>query len=217
VKRRIAIIVAVLLIAAAAAGAAYWYTRPTQQVQQLTLYGNVDLRQVDLAFNGSERIAAVLVQEGDVVHKGQVLAKMDTSRLQPQFDNARAQAAAQKAVVQRFHNGSRPEEIAQARANLASAQADAENSQLLYGREKALFDKGSATQQDLDNAKAAMDVANAKVEVNRKALDLEIGAPRTSPRRRRNCAPTRRNWRWRGNNWRTRPWSRRLTASSARA
>ena len=154
-KRGIAIAVMVLVAAGAAAALAYWLTRPAAAPRQLVLYGNIDLRQADLAFDGSERIAAVLVQEGDVVHKGQVLARMDTSRLQPQFDNAKAQAAAQKAVVQRMHNGSRPEEIAQARANLASAQADAENSQLLYGREKALFDKGSATQQDLDNSKAA--------------------------------------------------------------
>ena len=177
-KRRIAIAITLVIAGAAAAIAYSWFTRPAPEPTQLTLYGNVDLRQVDLAFNGSERIAAVLVQEGDVVHKGEVLAKMDTSRLQPQFDNAKAQVAAQKAAVQRLHNGSRPEEIAQARANLASAQADAENSHLLYGREKALLDKGSATQQDLDNAKAAMDVADAKVEVSRKALDLEIAGPR---------------------------------------
>jgi len=178
VTRRTAFIIAALLIAAAVAGTAYWYTRPTQQAQQLVLYGNVDLRQVDLAFNGSERIAAVLVQEGDVIHKGEVLARLDTSRLQPQFEAAKAQAAAQKAAVQRMHNGSRPEEIAQARANLASAKADAENAHVIYARAKSLFEKASGTRQDVDNAKAAMDVADAKVEVNQKALDLAIAGPR---------------------------------------
>lgn len=177
-KRRIALIFVTLLIAAAVAAAAYWYTRPPAQAQQLVLYGNVDLRQVDLAFNGNERIAAVLVQEGDVVHKGQVLARLDTSRLEPQFEAAKAQAAAQKAAVQRLHNGSRPEEIAQARANLASAKADAENAHVIYARAKGLFEKTSGTRQDVDNAKAAMDVADAKVEVNQKALDLAIAGPR---------------------------------------
>ena len=176
--RRITITVAILLIAAAAAGAVYWYARPAPQAQQLVLYGNVDLRQVDLAFNGSERIAAVLVQEGDIVHKGEVLARLDTSRLEPQFEAAKAQVAAQKAAVKRLHNGSRPEEIAQARANLASAKADAENAHVIYAREKNLLEKASATQQDVDNAKAAMDVADAKVEVNQKALDLAIAGPR---------------------------------------
>jgi HlyD family secretion protein len=41
---------------------------------RLVLYGNVDLRQVELAFNNSERIAKVMVQEGDKVALGLVLA-----------------------------------------------------------------------------------------------------------------------------------------------
>jgi HlyD family secretion protein len=94
---------AFVVFLAAAAALAYWLTRPPSQAQALVLYGNVDLRQVDLAFNGSERIAAVLVHEGDHVNKGEALARLDTSRLQPQFEAAEAQAAAQKAVVQRLH------------------------------------------------------------------------------------------------------------------
>jgi len=40
------------------------------------LYGNVDIRQVQLAFNNSERISVVLVQKGDHVQRGQVLARL---------------------------------------------------------------------------------------------------------------------------------------------
>jgi HlyD family secretion protein len=178
VNRRTVLVIAALLAVAAGAALAYWLTRPPSRPTQLVLYGNVDLRQADLAFNGSERIAAVLVQEGEVVHKGQVLARLDTSRLEPQVAQAKAQVAAQRAVVERMHNGSRPEEIAQARANLVSAQADAENARRLYERQKTLFEKGSATQQELDNSKAALAVADAKVEVNQKALDLAIAGPR---------------------------------------
>ena len=61
------------------------------------LYGNIDLREVDLAFNDSQRVASVLVHEGDSVRKGQVLARLDTSRLEPQLAQAQAQAAAQSA------------------------------------------------------------------------------------------------------------------------
>ena len=81
---------------------------------QLTLFGNIDLRQVQLSFNNSERIAAVLVQEGDRVRQGQLLARLDTARLEPQLAQAEAQAAAQLQVVKRLRSGSRPEEIAQA-------------------------------------------------------------------------------------------------------
>jgi len=58
--------------------------QPKAAPQELVLYGNVDLREVDLAFNNNERITAVLVQEGDRVHRGQILARVDTSRLEPE-------------------------------------------------------------------------------------------------------------------------------------
>ena len=59
--------------------------------------------------------------------RGQVLARLDTSRLKPQAGSAEATVEAQQAVVQKLHHGSRPEEIAQAQANVASAKADQVN------------------------------------------------------------------------------------------
>src|SRR5579863_9849595 len=108
--RRIVLIV--LLLTAAGAGGGYWWWKEHNRpaATELTLYGNVDLRQVQLAFNNSERIVAVLVQEGDRVKKGQLLAKLDTSRLKPQVDQAKAAFDAQSAVVDRLHHGSRKEE-----------------------------------------------------------------------------------------------------------
>ncbi len=67
-------------------------------MDQLNIHGNVDLRQVDLPFNDNERISAVLVEEGDRVKKGQVLARLDTSRLEPQLAQMEAQADAQRAA-----------------------------------------------------------------------------------------------------------------------
>src|SRR5580700_8032428 len=108
--RRRLMIVGVLLALAAAAGGAWWFTYRPSDPNELALFGNVDLRQVALAFNGNERIASVDVQEGDHVRKGEVLAKLDTSRLEPQVAQVAAQVAAQRAAVERLHNGSRPEE-----------------------------------------------------------------------------------------------------------
>jgi HlyD family secretion protein len=179
--RRTVLIALLLAVAGAAAGMTWWLTHREPATQELTLYGNVDLRQVELPFNNSERIAAVLVQEGDRVQRGQVLSRLDTSRLEPQVAQAEAQASAQRQVVERLHHGSRPEEIAQARANVQSAKADAANARRQYERLKTLFE-GSAgravSQEDRDNAKAALDVAEAKLAVNQKALDLAIAGPR---------------------------------------
>lgn len=175
------ILVAALAAIVIAGGLAYWLMRPPSAPKEIVVFGNVDLRQVDLPFNGTERIAAVLVQEGDRVHQGQILARLDTSRLEPQVAQAKAQLAAQQAVVDRLHNGSRPEEVAQARAALDSAKADAENARRQAARFRSLIAASggrAASQQDLDNANAALDVASAKVVSQQKALDLAVVGPR---------------------------------------
>jgi HlyD family secretion protein len=151
---------------------------PRRSFPGLVLYGSVDLRQVELAFNNSERIAAVLVEEGDRVSRGDIVARLDTGRLLPQVREAAARVAAQHEVVEKLYHGSRPEEIAQARANVESAKADAINARAQYERRKTLAQNSAISQQDLDNAKAALDVANAKLALNQKALDLAIAGPR---------------------------------------
>ena len=54
----------VVLAVCIAAAAWNWWPRESAESQQLVLYGNVDLRQVDLPFNDSERIVAVLRKKG---------------------------------------------------------------------------------------------------------------------------------------------------------
>lgn len=178
-KRKLVIVLLIVVVLAGAA--AWWLTQRDSAPGELLLYGNIDLRQVQLAFNNSERIAAVLAQEGDRVKQGQLLARLDTSRLAPQLAQAEAQAAAQRQVVTRLRNGSRPEEIAQARANVVSAKADLVNAQQQYERLKSAAEltAGRAVrQQDVDTANAALQVAEAKLAVNQKALDLAVLGPR---------------------------------------
>jgi HlyD family secretion protein len=168
----------VLLVAAGVGGVIWWLTHRQPPSPELALYGNIDLRQVQLAFNNNERLAEVLVQEGDCVRQGQLLAKLDTSRLVPQVKQAEAMVAAQRHAVERLHNGSRPEEIAQARANVESARADAARSRLQFKRAEALHAMQSSSQEEYDNARAAFEVAEAKVAVADKALQLALIGPR---------------------------------------
>lgn len=83
-------IFAVLGLAAALGAGGYWYYENHQQSGELKLYGNVDIRQVELAFLWPERIKEVLVEEGDVVKKNQVLATQDTDTLLLQIQQAKA-------------------------------------------------------------------------------------------------------------------------------
>jgi HlyD family secretion protein len=162
-------------------GLAWWITHQHKPRTEIVLYGNVDLREVELAFNGSERVEAVLASEGDRVLEGQVLARLDTGRLGPQADRADAQAAAQQQVVDRLHNGSRPEEVSQARDTVAAALADATVAHDKYARLLALSQSSSGralSRQDLDDAKSAADATAARLAVDRQALRLQVIGPR---------------------------------------
>jgi HlyD family secretion protein len=182
-QHKTSIVVGVLILVVFAAGIGFGlFVRGSGKDQnRLVLYGNVDMREVDLAFNNSERIAEVLVQEGAKVKRGQVLARLDTSRLKPLAAAAEAAVEAQQAAVDRLHNGSRPQEIAQAQANVASARADQVNARQQWIRMTALttLTSGRAiSEQDLEGAKAAMDSTQAHLEVAEKALDLALVGPR---------------------------------------
>ena len=178
--RRVLVSLGILAVVVAAVGAGWWWTRDANHAP-LELYGNVDLRQVDLAFNNSQRIAEVAVQEGDRVEKGQVIARLDTNRLEPQVARAEADVAAQREVLDRLQNGSRPEEIEQAKANLRAAEADAAYARRQYERLKLLGEQssgGAVSRQDIDNAQAKLQVAEANVDVNQRALELAVAGPR---------------------------------------
>jgi HlyD family secretion protein len=101
--------------------------------------------------------------------------------LAPEAAQAAAQVAAQQQVVDRLHNGSRPEEIAQARANVAQAEADADNARDKYNRLMVLSQSSAGralSRQDLDDAKQAAASAAAKLAVNQQALRLQLIGPR---------------------------------------
>ena len=171
---------AVLLLAGLAAAA--WYAERTPaDPNRLVLYGNVDLRQVSLAFNGSERIATLTVQEGDRVKAGQLLGTLDTRTLQLRVAQSEADIAAQQQALLRLKNGSRPEEVAQARAQVEAAAADAELAQQQLERVQGVRQTTAGravSQQDLDAAQARHRVALAQLENARKAQQLVVAGPR---------------------------------------
>jgi HlyD family secretion protein len=177
---RLAVLSAVVILIVV--GALLWWTLGRHRERtELALYGNVDLRQVELPFNDSERIVAVLVQEGDRVRQGQLLARLDTARLAPQLAKAQADVAVQQQAVDRLHHGNRPQEIAQARSNVQAAVADAANARAQFERLQSLSDSSSGkavSRQDMDTARAARDDADARLAVNQKALELQRAGPR---------------------------------------
>jgi len=180
-KRTVQILALLLLAAAVAGGVVWWLTVSRKPATEIILYGNVDLREVELAFNGSDRVAAVLVTEGDRVTQGQPLARLDTSRLAPEAAQAAAQVDAQQQAVEKLRHGSRPEEISQARANVAAALADDTDARAKYERLLTLTQASSGralSRQDLDDAKSAAQSAAAHLALNQQALRLQLVGPR---------------------------------------
>lgn len=173
---------AVLFLAACLLGlAAYLYHAFCQQDNQeeLVLQGNVDVREVSLAFRQSDRILEMLAEEGDRVQKGQVLARLDTQELKLQLQRLNAEIAAQQSTVDKLHNGTRPEKIRQAEGNLRQAQAAAEHAAGVYQRKRDIYTSiAGISQQELDNAYHDMEAKQATMSVAEAALQEAKAGPR---------------------------------------
>jgi HlyD family secretion protein len=179
-KKKPALIVVVLVLIAAGAFA-WWLRRPRDAGNELVLYGNVDIRQVALAFEGSGRVAAVRAEEGDQVKAGTVLAVLDTRTLALQAEQAQAQIEVQRQNVLRLRNGARPQEVAQSRSRVTEAQADAARAERELARlqEIAATTQGrGVSPQDLDRARTSVQVAQARLADQREALRLTELGPR---------------------------------------
>ena len=137
------VLVILVLVAAVLAGGWYYYQNSHKETE-LKLYGNVDIRQVSLSFNASERIASVNVEEGDTVKKGQVLAQLDTTTLQLNIAKMRAQVAAQEATYN--------------------------NDLTDYGRMESLYNRGAIAKQQLDHTDASLKVAQANLDLYKAEL-----------------------------------------------
>ncbi len=174
------LLAAVLVLAVLASAFFLWRNRPAESdTGELVLHGNVDIRQISLAFDASGRVMELHAEEGDRVRAGDVLALLDTRTVQLQAEQAKAQIEVHQQALLQLRNGARPEEIAQAQSRLAAAQSDAKRADMESKRVQGIV---SGTQgrgvsaQEVERAKSAAQVAQAKVTELREALRLiELG------------------------------------------
>lgn len=178
-KLKILRVVLILTVIGGVAWGLYTHFRRTEQpTHVLHLYGNVDIRQIQLAFHANGRVRQIHVEEGDNVTAGQLVAELDPSRYEASAAQARAQVAAQKEVLARLLAGSRPEEIAAARARVKAAEASLVDARETYRRTSALVAKNAASRQNLDDTEAAFKSAKANLDAEQQALTLAVKGPR---------------------------------------
>lgn len=155
-KKRFILITLALVILSIAF---YLWTRANGKTNSLTLYGNVDVRQVDLGFRVYGRVAEMPFEEGDSIEPDQIVAYLEK---RPFSDQVHAQEA-----------------------NLASMEASKQNAQILLKRRCELISNGSISQEDLDDAWTLFEVAVENVKQARANLaiaqkdlhDTEIFSP----------------------------------------
>ncbi len=166
----------ILIIILAACAAAGWYTwkhmdQPAVD-RGLRLYGNVDIRQVSLAFEQNGRILELMAEEGDSVRRHQLLARMDVTSLELQASRLDAEIAAQEQTLLKLRNGPRQEDIAKAKAAFETALATQEQAARNEQRMAKLRRQNSISQQDLETAQTQLRVSTGQAEQARQTLAL---------------------------------------------
>ncbi|WP_417252365.1 secretion protein HlyD [Castellaniella sp.] len=162
-----------LAIVAIALGAGFiWLQRTNTDESPLRLYGNVDIREVQLAFRQPGRIAEMLFDEGDAVTHGIRLATLDDQPYRDTLAAAEASVLVAQAELDKLRSGLRPQEITQAQEALKQAKAIAVNAERDYQRQSSLVASGASSRRIVDAARAARDQAAAGVASATAALSL---------------------------------------------
>ena len=174
-KTLILTVLLVLIGVGAFASRSQWLAAWKAQTNTLTLYGNVDYRQLNLAFLLAERIAQVIPEEGTMVKKGDLLGSLETTRLENDIAAVKAEITAREAAVQaaqatvnvaqaavnvaqavyeKAQNGSRPEDITMARAGNEAVSAKLKAAEIEYNRQKTLRSSDATSEQTKESAEA---------------------------------------------------------------
>jgi HlyD family secretion protein len=159
----------------------------------LKLYGNVDVRQVELAFRVPGRIASIAFDEGSKVPAGAAIARLETRTFLDTIESAQAQVAQADADLARQQNGNRRQDISRARAQVAEQQALVRKARADLSRRESLLPSGAISQAAVVATRGEYEAALARLQAGQQALALldegtRVEDVRASEARRRSAA-----------------------------
>lgn len=152
--------------------------KPITSIQRERQYSGtvVAARRTRLAFERSARLIEVLVDEGDVVSEGQILARIDQRQLQTQLTAVQAELAQQQAVLAELDAGPRQETIAAMRAESEAWAADVELRLATLNRIDGLYKRSATSAQSVDEARLNWKSGSARRDAVMKQLEeLQAG------------------------------------------
>jgi multidrug efflux pump subunit AcrA (membrane-fusion protein) len=138
-----------------------------ERLESVSASGSVEGSETtDVAFLVDGRVSRVLVEEGQHVTKGQLLAEIEPTDYQNAFHAAVAQQAASQAVSQRADAGFRKQELEEARINFERAEDE-------YKRMKFLVERKSLPPNDFQRYQAAYNDAKERYDMLREGTRKE--------------------------------------------
>ncbi|MDR2756878.1 MAG: secretion protein HlyD [Planctomycetaceae bacterium] len=151
----------------------YWAeTKQNVSNDYLILYGNVEIRRVNLGFRVFGRISEILFEEGDFVKKGEIIARLDREPYEDTSAVARAQVEIAHENYAKLEAGYRPQEIKQARATLNGRIANLNVLESDFKRAQQLVNDKVVTIQEFENVAARRDEAMAQKKIAEENLNL---------------------------------------------
>lgn len=166
------IVIALIIIVAIGLLSWWFLLRDQEDNHVLRLYGNVDIREVEMAFRQPGRLTHMMFDEGDVVTAGQVMAQLDATPYRDRLAAAQAELQATQAGLDKLRSGNRPQELILAHEAVNQARANFNAADSHFNRQNNLLESGASSQRMVDSARAARDQLAASLASAKAGLSL---------------------------------------------
>ena len=165
---------AVVVLLALIAGVTYWQYSKNRPIDgTLVLYGNVDIREVELAFRQPGRLLKMMVDEGATVKAGDIVAELDAQPYRNALAVAEADVRHAQAELDKLQRGNRPQEIRRAEESVRQTEAVFRKADNDFRRQSELASTRVASRETLEAARAVRDEAAAALASAQQALSLQ--------------------------------------------